>query len=238
MDSQPRKAGDNPVSSIADASACFIRGGLVIADLSGWLAANGATAAVLKSLTLVNAPIQTAPRGVIQDPAGSAIGSGSRPAGGGASGAIYAAFPDLMPVPEIAPCAAVFNASKGPGCRVLHSHSPQLSGQPEMATDRNRTLRDIANTYANAMIACDQHAPQLDGHGDQLNLVPVAAGIFGGDFRNRAFAPPHLDPSYTLAALALAASRVQDLHVTLPAMTLYVFNRDVYDAARACLARI
>lgn len=60
--------------------------------------------------------------------------------------------------------------------------------------DRNNVLRDIANTYANAIIAFDRQASQLGEHGSILNLLLVAAGIFGGNFRNPAFAPPHLDP--------------------------------------------
>ena len=228
----------NPVSVMVDAADCFSRDGLAIADLARWLAANGASASVLFDLQVVNAPVQSAPLGAIQDPAGSAIGSGAHPSGGGASGAIYAAFPDLLPIPAIAPCAAVFNASKGSGFRILHSHSPQLSGRPEVAADRNNVLRDIANTYANAMIAFDRQASQLAEHGSCLNLVPVAAGIFGGNFRNPAFSPPHLDPAYTLGALALAGSRVKDLGAGIPAMSIYVFGKDVFKAAQACLARL
>jgi hypothetical protein len=143
-----------------------------------------------------------------------------------------------LPIPAIAPCAAIFNSAAGRGFRIVHSHSPQLSGRPEVAVDRNNVLRDIANTYANAIVAFDRQASQLGEHGSNLNLVPVAAGIFGGNFRNPAFAPPHLDPGYTLAALALAADRVQGLGVKLPAMTLYVFSRDVHRAAEACLASL
>lgn len=51
----------NPVSSIADVSACFANDGLVLADLSGWLVANAAEVALLRGLKLANAPVQSAP---------------------------------------------------------------------------------------------------------------------------------------------------------------------------------
>jgi hypothetical protein len=175
--------------------------------------------------------VQTARTGVIQDPAGSAIGTGSRPGGGGASGAIYATFPDLKPIDAIEPRSAIFNRSTGPGRRVLHTHSPMLPDNPRSADQRNRALADLANAYYNALVAVSRRSDALGPDGTLLNLVPVAAAIYGGGFVHPRFNPPHLDPSYTLTAILIAIGELLRNHASIVPLALYYFRSETYRAA-------
>jgi hypothetical protein len=181
----------------------------------------------------VQGGVHNAALGAIQDPAGSAIGTGARPSGGGASGAIYARFPDLEPIPRIAPRSAIFNRAAGPGRRVLHTHSPQLRGSPASALDRHQALEDLANAYVNALVAFDARAADLGNHGVLLNLVPVSAAIYAGRFRDPAL--DHLHPSYTIAAVALALGWLGESGRALPQLTISFFAPPVFRAAEQVL---
>jgi hypothetical protein len=228
------EVAENPAAVQRADAAMFSPGGLVITDLPGLLAANGADCAVLASLDIVHGQVQFAATGVIQDPAGSAIGSGRKPAGGGASGGIYGVFTDLDPIPSIAPRSAIFNTSQGAGQRVLHAYSPQLHGDPQAETDRRRALADIANTYCNSILAFNARHVVLGAHGTQLNLVPVSAAIFAGPFKNPIYSNNgHLDPGYTLAAICLAAATLIKGAHPLPKLVLYYYAADVLAAAQA-----
>jgi hypothetical protein len=172
----------------------------------------------------------------VQDPAGSAVGARSL-AGGGASGAIYAAFADLRPIPRMAVGAAVMNAAPGPGRRVLHTHSPRLAGDPADASARAAALQALARAYANALLAAARARPRLGADAETLNLVPVSGSIFAGGFqRGRHFAKAHLDPSYTLVAVVIALANVRGANVALPALTICYFEDDV--ARRALEVRV
>jgi hypothetical protein len=188
------------------------------------------------TLSPVQGGVQDAPTGAVQDPAGSAIGSGRRPAGGGASGAIYQRFTDLMPIPSIEPRAAIFNSSTGPGRRVLHTHSPRLTGSPGRSEDRRQVIEDLANAYANALAAFADRAAELGGEGTMLNLVPVSAGIFSGRFNDTTL--DHLHPSYTVCAVALALGWWRRTGASAPPLTIYYFKPDVFTAARTVLAEL
>lgn len=194
--------------------------------------------------------VQTAPHGVIQDPAGSAVGRDL--AGAGASGAIYAFFdalPDssdrLCDIPDIPAGAAIFNASQGAGRRVLHTHSPSLQRlnlQPASDLDRGRALAEIGNAYYNAIAAFNARSADLGDDGRLLNLVPVSAGIYGGAFANNRSewdrATRHLDPTYTLTAVALALAQWRAQYGAVPSMNIYYFGADVYKTAVAEVARL
>ena len=185
--------------------------------------------------------VQNAPTGVIQDPAGSAVGGTL--GGGGSSGKIYKKFlPELEPIPWIEPRSAIFNTSIGKGQRVLHTHSPKLQGVPSSAKDRRQVLEDLANSYSNALEAFRVRAPHLDKHGKLLNLVPVSAAIYAGSFADKKFITPnlrsgHLRPSYTICAVVLALdwSRRRDF---LPqSVTIHFWSDDnrVYEAAKGVM---
>jgi hypothetical protein len=228
----PAGVAVDPITLPELPDACFSADGTVVVDVAGLLAHcgldEGVTHDLLRSIELRHGGVQDAGRGAIQDPAGSAIGS-SRPSGAGASGAIYAAFTDLEPIPWIEPRSAIFNAARGPGRRVLHTHSPRLSGTPASAADRHRVLEDLANAYANALEAFDRHAATLGSDGSRLNLVPVAAAIFAGRFRHPAL--DHLHPSYTLTALLLAAAWFRATGCALPRLSMSFHASRVFDAA-------
>ena len=225
-----REFDANPVSVPALSEGLFDASGRVIPDPRALLGAAGAEGALSHALSLIHGGVQTAPRGAIQDPAGSAIGSGRKPSGGGGSGAIYGAFPDLAPVPAIQPRSAIFNTSTGPGRRVLHSFSPQLGQTPSDAEERRASLEAIANTYANAILAFNDRAPDLGADGTILNLTPVAAKIFAGGYKNPAL--DHLDPSFSIVALYLAVSELAGADTSIPALALYYFDAPVFAAAQ------
>lgn len=230
---------DNPIQlrQLPDAFGArgyeIARPDLLIREV-GYGGAGELTAAT--SLRVVSGGVHTAPVGVIQDPAGSAIGSGGRPSGAGASGAIYAAFPDLHPIPGIVPRAAVFNSSSGPGRRVLHTHSPQLAGSPPSPEACRRALEDLANSYANALIAVERRGAELGTDGAVLNLVPVSAAIYAGHFRHRHL--DHLHPSYSITAVLLAVGCQRAAGGPVPQLALWYFSPTVYDAATAVLDQL
>lgn len=227
-----REFDTNPVAVPPLADDLFGPSGYVVADPRGLLATAGAEGALSHGLHLVNRGVQKAAVGAIQDPAGSAV---SQPSliGGGASGVIYAAFPDLDPIPDIQPRSAIFNSSTGGGRRVLHSFSPRLEGKPSDASERRQALEDLANTYANAILAFNDRAPDLGTDGALLNLVPVAAVIYGGGFPNPAFPKGHLDPSYSIPAVYLAVATLQSARTPLPALSLSYYDSAVFAAAQA-----
>ena len=234
----PHEVDANPITLPPLSAARFSATGLTISDPTGLLSDLGAERAPANALQLANSGVQQAPVGIIQDPAGSAVGSPTL-GGGGASGAIYGAFPDLAPIPAIQPRSAIFNGSDGAGRRVLHSHSPRLSGQPIVEEDRRRALEDIANTYANAIHAYNARADAQGLDGQPLNLVPVAGAIFAGAFQSPAFPPHgHLDPSYTICALYLAVAGLEREDHPIPPLVLHYFDKGVFLAAQTVMAHL
>lgn len=196
----------------------------------------------LDKIHIQQGSIQDAAEGAIQDPAGSAVG-GSFAGAGGASGAIYKKFnglPDpadhLVPIPNIPPGASVFNASKGQGGRVLHTYSPNIGGlDPTHADNRGTALIEIANAYYGALIAFDRHRSSLGSNGKCLNLIPISANIFAGGFANSRkewhSGTWHLDPSYTLSAIWMALEKLQADGETIPELTLFFYETDVFNTA-------
>lgn len=167
--------------------------------------------------------VQSAADGAIQDPAGSAIGSGRKPSGGGASGAIYAKFPDLDPIPKIPMGASVFNTSPGPGKRVLHTYSPDLSSlmlKPQNNSDRTKALNALTNCYINVFIACSESPNNFK----EIALVPVSGNIYAGDFINKTL--KHLDPSYTITSIMLAQGYLLNNKNTVLPSNLYYYTGD------------
>jgi len=186
-------------------------------------------------INLINKAISDASPGVIQDPAGTAIGSNERPMGGGASGAIYRKFDDLEPITSIEPGESVFNNSKGEGKKIIHTHSYKLFGfDPESERDVNIVIDKLAETYYNAIVRFNEKDSTLDSE-DQgiLNLVPVSAGIFADRFKDNEL--NHLDPIYTLAAIYIAINRANNNKEDIPELNLYYFDPVVYQAAKNLL---
>jgi hypothetical protein len=172
--------------------------------------------------------------GVIQDPAGSAIGA-ELPIGGGASGAIYNTF-DLNPIPWIEEGECIFNSIKGEGRRVLHTHSPVLEGSPHNHDDRIAAILDLANAYYNAIVMFNERAGELGDDGKLLNLVPVSASIYAGRFLRREFGNGHLDVSFTFASIAIALGKLLIDGVEIPRMNIYFYDRKVYEKAKEYMA--
>ena len=185
--------------------------------------------------------IQNAPTGIIQDPAGSAIGSGSAPSGGGASGAIYGKFHPLDPIPAIKPGECIFNTAPA-GSRLLHTYSPNLSTlglSPSHAKDCQTALEHIANAYANAYLAANDAAALPGGpleHVSLLNLSPISAAIFAGPFKynfgkdSKGNPILHLHPSYTLTALWIAQASLLAAPAPLMVSAIYFYDKAVFGA--------
>ncbi|MFM9950697.1 MAG: hypothetical protein ACKV1O_22360 [Saprospiraceae bacterium] len=196
--------------------------------------------------TLVNGAIQNAPTGIIQDPAGSAIGSGVAPSGGGGSGAIYSKFHPLDPIPAIKQGESIFNTAPA-GQRLLHTYSPNLfalSLSPSLASDCQKALEHIANAYANAYLA-GNYAATLPGgpleHVNLLNFSPISAAIFAGAFKynfgkdSKGNPIMHLHPSYTLTALWIAQASLLAEQVPLLASAIYFYDKAVFKAVQAVM---
>lgn len=178
---------------------------------------------------IVYGGVNRAEVGVIQDPAGTAIGA-ELPVGGGASGAIYNTF-DLNPIPWIEEGEAVFNSAKGDGRRVLHTHSPVLEGSPHNHDDRINAILDLANAYYNAVIVFNERSGELGDDGMILNLVPVSASIFAGKFLRRDLGMGHLDVSFTFASIAIAIGKLLIDGVIVPRMNIWFYDKIVYEKA-------
>lgn len=145
------------------------------------------------------------PKAVIQDPAGSAVGTGEAPEGGGLSGAIYKAF-KLAPVPDIRVGQSVFGKPASgsrreeieDAKRVLHTHSPHLS----RAENLEAATLLIKEAYKEA-IETFLTAPQYK----ILNLCAISAAIYAGKFKDEDL--DHLHPSITQVALTAAIAEIQ-----------------------------
>jgi hypothetical protein len=193
-------------------------------------------------LTVIHGDIQNSQSGVIQDPAGSAVGVAEKPASqfgvGGGSKAIYSTFKDLDPIPDIPMGASVFNTSSGPGRRVLHTYSPMLPGLPDRSQDCQTALQMLANGYANALNAANHPPTALaeSGEAQLINLIPISGRIYAGAFRDSSL--NHLHPSYTLTAIAIAQMSLLQSNQNLLQSTLYYHDLSVYSASLTVLEQI
>ncbi|PIS00436.1 MAG: hypothetical protein COT84_07510 [Chlamydiae bacterium CG10_big_fil_rev_8_21_14_0_10_35_9] len=134
-------------------------------------------------------------QGVIQDPAGSAIGSGRKPSGGGLSGAIYKQFGNLSPIPQISSGNSILNESNS---RILHTHSPFLQNGMDLKT----AITQIKDAYLNAITL---FVNTKDVHmQNTLNLCAISASIYGGEFAKAGPGGNHIDPSISETALCIA----------------------------------
>lgn len=179
-------------------------------------------------IKVIPAGVQDSVDGIIQDPAGSAVGAPTL-IGGGGSGAIYNKFPDLKPIPSIAEGASVFNTSTGPGHRVLHSYSPDYSMKqdkvPSSVSDCNSFLQDLTNAYINAILASqdavnDDKSPNYQAK--KLNFVPLSGNIYAGNFLDNSL--NHLHPSYTISAILLAQAYALKNSIPLLDTSLYYYT--------------
>ncbi len=228
-------------------AAHISQNGQVLTDVPGILKALGYAndlAGLQKRLpALLHKGVQSCPSGVVQDPAGSAVGSGVKPSGGGGSGAIYGHFHDLDPVPSIQPGEAIFNSSTGPGSRVLHSYSPEFH-RDTTHLDVNDpdncqwVLQELANAYLNAYRAKHMVDGTPPTETDQaiFNACPLSGRIFAGRFKNTIL--NHLDPSYTIPAMLIAQAEADRAGDSLPAITLCYYDAPVYAEGVKVMAAI
>ena len=143
--------------------------------------------------------------GVIQDPAGAAIGSNTIPAkssAGGLSKAIYSNFPDLHKIPSIISGNSIFNSGPRDSKRILHTHSPLLS----KAQNIHEAIDLIKKAYYNAINTFLDNT----NHGQTtLNLCAISASLYGRPYVSQFGQEEHLDPSITLLALTAAIVEIQ-----------------------------
>ena len=183
---------------------------------------------------------------VIQDPAGSAIGTGDHPYGSGASGVIYNMFRGsnkLACIPQINPTESTYghyhnfansSDSKNPmKAPVIHTHSPIASGSPLKREDRNIFMKSLVDSYKSCIsiwLNKDVYSSRTE-----LSLVPLAASIYGGNFRYNFKSCAHLHPSYTLAAILIAVSQISVPEKRKNYMSnvyLWFYEKEVYDTAK------
>jgi hypothetical protein len=240
MPAKPTEVAKNPIH-LHMLPDVFIRKGLEVQSPRELLQQLGITkpSELVSALHPVHGAVQTAPQGVIQDPAGVAIEVGGDPKASGArgaSGAIYSQFPDLKPIPPIQRGSAIFNSSTGPGRRVLHTYSPELKGSPESSKARQRALQDLTNAYANALEVFRERAADLGADGTLLNLVPVSGAIYSREFIDSKY--NHLHPSYTICAMVLALAWWRRSGPVLPSLTIYFYDKPVYNAANGVVTTL
>jgi len=188
---------------------------------------------------IVQGGVQTAAHGIIQDPAGSAIGARNFN-GGNASGAIYQHFnnlPDpedhLAYIPDMPPGASAFNESKGAGRRILHSHSPFLRGSPANGICRGEALASLVNTYINAFLVSAERSQDLGNDAQLLNLVPISASLYANSFaaRHPGWKVSHLDQTYTITAIQMASAVAAHRSLNVPKLCLYYYDSEVCKTA-------
>lgn len=141
--------------------------------------------------------------GVIQDSAGSAVGSGENPKGGGLSGAIYRKFKKLKPIPFIDPGQSRFNpAEDDQSKRILHTHAYRLT--KANAPNPTEAVKRLKDSYLHAIELFVEK--QQTHQQDTFNLCALSASIYGGRyvFPFSGEENSHMDPSITQEALSLA----------------------------------
>lgn len=234
-----------PVADVSVDDSLVGDGGKEITDIKGVLSAFGADPVQAKAYlpSVIQGSVVKAPSGASQDPAGSAVGAKGFGASGG-SRAIYDYFNNLPNpvdhlefIPQMDMGQSVQNDSAGEGKRVIHTYSPMLGGEPDIDVNRGRQLAAIANGYCTAMQAFNAAGGSA---GDVLNLVPISAVIFAGSFATHKAGYPgkgHLHPSYSLAAILLAADAMDKAGETVPPMTIYYFDAGPAADAKAVEAR-
>jgi len=194
--------------------------------------------------TLVNDGVQNSPEGVIvQDPAGSAVGSPYL-SGGGGSGAIYAHFHDLKPIPKINPGESVFNESEDAGSRVLHSYSPHIGHPlvpppaPLVLADFELALTDLADSYFNAFTAVKLLPPEPGNPGTftAFGAVPLAGRIFARNFKNTRL--NHLHPGITIISILVAQAEMVRAKKTMPPVSIYYYDDAVFKVAQTVMTTV
>jgi hypothetical protein len=175
---------------------------------------------------------------IVQDPAGSAIGTGSSPYGGGASGAIYDRFHNenkLAPIPDISETNSIFGKYKidESNAPIIHTHSPSADGSPAKKKYRTRFIKELATSYRDAI---NLWLRQINDD-SELNLVPLAGSIYAGEFRDDINGSRHLHPSYTLISILLAVSNIdignaEKFKNYMSKIKLWYFEDTVYDEAQ------
>lgn len=161
--------------------------------------------AAARRFDLVFGSITEEKEGVIQDPAGSAVGANAL-IGGGLSGAIYKKFgEDLQVIPHIEPGASLLNSGEHPNARrILHTYSPHLGSCENLRVAMTR----LSDAYLGAI---REFVNQSDRHKQNtFNLCAISAAIYGAHFRiiwPEAQGAGHIDPSLTEGALCTAIAR-------------------------------
>lgn len=162
-----------------------------------------------KNFSLQIGSITNQSKGVIQDPAGSAIGVPSSPANcsaGGLSGAIYKKFTELAPIPDI----AVGKSCLNPGFpRIVHTHSPELFN-PDYKSGKKGlkdAIQELSEAYYEAIHSFIQG--ESDHHQDTLHLCAISASIYGGHFIAGGPGGNHIDPSLTISAVIIALANYE-----------------------------
>ena len=120
---------------------------------------------------------------------------------------------------------------------MVHTYSPQLQGSPQDRDDRRQAIEDLANAYSNTLEAFRDGTPSLTADDLKLlNLVPVSARIYAGEFKMPA-PYDHLHPSYTLCALAIALNYWASSYAA-PSLALYYNDPVVYADAQSVKATL
>eukprot|EP01129_Flabellula_baltica_P013795 TRINITY_DN6483_c0_g1_i1.p1 TRINITY_DN6483_c0_g1~~TRINITY_DN6483_c0_g1_i1.p1 ORF type:complete len:264 (+),score=24.61 TRINITY_DN6483_c0_g1_i1:94-885(+) len=163
---------------------------------------------------------------VIQDPAGSAIGSKGTPKGGGMSGAIYKAFVEkglsLGSIPYISEGESIFNTKS---FDVIHTHSPMLSKR-NYPTKESVLLKLIDNYYGTIKLFYETHY-----NNKKLMLVPVSGGIYAGHYKDMNLGRNgHLHPLYTLLAVNIALQKLSFKlkNVDVNRIKVYFYEEDIF----------
>lgn len=151
------------------------------------------------SFTLKKGTITGKETGLIQDPAGVAVGAKDFGGCSGRSEAIYTNYQGLAPIPNIDSGASVLNSANK---RILHTHAHRLGPNDTLFT----AIEKIKKSYLSAI---EIFVEQVDEHKQtELNLCPVSAQIFAGPFRAKEFG--HLDPFITEFALSQAIAEYKE----------------------------
>ncbi len=138
-----------------------------------------------------------------------------------------------------------FNPTIRSDKKILHTHSFRLFGDPKNESDRLKVINNIEKSYYNAIVKFNEGKKNLDlDDKERLNLVPVSASIYAGNFAiNKSTAPfyyggDHLHPSYTLVALIKAIDKAKKNNIEILDLRIYYSDRNVGDNAHEILQYI
>jgi hypothetical protein len=174
--------------------------------------------------------------GIIQDPAGSAVGAPTL-SGSGFSGNLYNMFKflnkKLALIPKIEPTESIINFTDK---QIIHTYSPE--GSKKYIELISYFFGELYTSYYN-VIKLILKQGNLQNYKNTINLTPISGSIYAGIFINTDI--NHLDPSFTIGSILCALTQLKEESKTDSELNLdnsniqiklFYYSKNVFDNAQ------